>query len=151
MTPVGSEDPPRIEDKLSFYNTLIQSSPDSSFHEMTGKIGDVILLHPLMLHTASKNGKRAVRIITNPPIHLNEPFIFNREDGKESLVERKTIQDVSFFLRSLFLTISRRESTNQISPPGTSLQARSPCRSVTNPADSILPSWAALRSSKIGV
>jgi hypothetical protein len=103
MKPLNHPDPPAMTAKLSFYNTLIQSSPDSSFHEMTGKTGDVILLHPLMLHTASKNGKRAVRIITNPPVHLREPFVFNREDGKESLVERKTVQDVSSPLIFLLL------------------------------------------------
>ena len=37
----------------SVYNKIIQDAPDSSFHEMTGEKGDVILMHPLMLHSAS--------------------------------------------------------------------------------------------------
>jgi hypothetical protein len=45
----------------NFYNKIIQDAPDESFHEMTGKKGDVILMHPLMLHSASKNGRRLPR------------------------------------------------------------------------------------------
>lgn len=44
----------------SYYNQTIQDAPDESFHEMTGKKGDVILMHPLMLHSASKNGQREI-------------------------------------------------------------------------------------------
>ncbi|TFY60531.1 hypothetical protein EVJ58_g5093 [Rhodofomes roseus] len=63
------------------------------FAEMTGEIGDVVLLHPLMLHTASKNHLREARIITNPPVSLKEPFDFNRENPDDfSLVELKTLK-----------------------------------------------------------
>ncbi|KAL4959553.1 uncharacterized protein BDV14DRAFT_161093 [Aspergillus stella-maris] len=75
---------------LSFFTGLIQQCSD--FHEMTGKIGDVILLHPFMLHSASRNCLREPRIITNPPVGLKEPFDFDREEEREySLVERKTL------------------------------------------------------------
>jgi len=68
---------------------------DESFFEMTGDVGDVILLHPFMLHTASKNLLRHVRIITNPPVSLKEPFCFNRERMEDySLVELKTLRDL---------------------------------------------------------
>ena len=68
---------------------------DESFKEATGIIGDVFLLHPLMLHSASKNLLRKVRIITNPPVSLKEPFCFDRADPKEySLVEQKTLNDL---------------------------------------------------------
>ncbi|EXJ64739.1 hypothetical protein A1O7_01077 [Cladophialophora yegresii CBS 114405] len=94
MTPVGGG-PKNYEDGLEYYNTLVQSCAESSFHEMTGSVGDVILLHPLMLHSASKNGRRLPRIITNPPVSLVEPFNFDREDESQySLVELKTIQDI---------------------------------------------------------
>jgi hypothetical protein len=46
---------------LEFFFKTIKACPDSSFHEMTGKKGDVILMHPLMLHSASKNGRRLAR------------------------------------------------------------------------------------------
>lgn len=63
---------------------------------MTGKVGDVILLHPLMLHSASKNGLRNIRIITNPPVSLLEPFNFDRGPNEDdySLVELKTIRNL---------------------------------------------------------
>ena len=75
-----------------FYSKLVQSCSD--FHEMTGMVGDVILLHPLMVHSASKNGLRMPRIITNPPVSLRAPFNFDREDGDYSLVELKTLQEL---------------------------------------------------------
>lgn len=65
------------------------------FHEMTGSVGDVILLHPLMLHSASVNSLRIPRIITNPPVSLNVPFNFDREDPSQySIVEKKTLQEL---------------------------------------------------------
>jgi len=68
---------------------------DESFFEMTGEVGDVVLLHPLMLHAASKNLLRHVRVITNPPVSLKEPFCFNRERKEDySLVELKTLRDL---------------------------------------------------------
>ncbi|KAH2441317.1 hypothetical protein KXV83_004566 [Aspergillus fumigatus] len=65
-----------------------------SFHEATGQAGDVYLLHPFMLHSASRNLLREVRIITNPPVSLKEPFNYNRPDGKYSLVEQKTLKEL---------------------------------------------------------
>jgi len=65
------------------------------FAEMTGEIGDVVLMHPLMMHSASKNHLRTARIITNPPVALREPFNFNRENPDDfSLVELKTLKAV---------------------------------------------------------
>jgi hypothetical protein len=91
MEPLGGDG--RYVNNLDFFNEIIQSCDESSFHEMTGEIGDVILLHPLMLHSASKNGRRLPRIITNPPVSLVKPFEFNRKDPSHySLVELKTIE-----------------------------------------------------------
>lgn len=85
-------------DYQAIYPEVLRNCDDSSFHEMTGEVGDVILLHPLMLHSASKNGLRHVRIITNPPVSLKEPFEFDRADRSQySLVELKTIQDLGGF------------------------------------------------------
>ncbi|KAL4994220.1 hypothetical protein BDV10DRAFT_197696 [Aspergillus recurvatus] len=81
---------PDAEPGLSFYKSLIGKCTD--FHEMTGKTGDVVLMHPLMLHSASRNMLRNPRIITNPPVGLKEPFNFDRDDPSEySLVEKKTL------------------------------------------------------------
>ncbi|KAK4943958.1 hypothetical protein LTR10_016478 [Elasticomyces elasticus] len=90
MTPADKPD----DTTLSFFNNTIQNCSPDSFHEMTGNVGDVVLLHPLMLHSASKNGRRLARIITNPPVSLKEPFNFDRPNREYSLVELKTIQDV---------------------------------------------------------
>lgn len=61
--------------------------------ECTGEVGDVVLLHPLMLHSASKNYLRIPRVITNPPVSLKQPFKFQRDDPEEySLVEWKTLK-----------------------------------------------------------
>jgi hypothetical protein len=45
-----------------------------------------------MLHSASNNKLRELRVITNPPVSLKEPFRFDRENSREySAVERKTL------------------------------------------------------------
>lgn len=49
-------------------------------------------MHPLMMHSASKNHTRIPRFITNPPVSLKEPFVFDRPDGNYSLVEKMTIK-----------------------------------------------------------
>ncbi|WPJ63357.1 hypothetical protein SMAC4_05325 [Sordaria macrospora] len=78
------------EQHLNWFNNVAKSC--SHFVEATGKVGDVYLLHPLMLHSASSNAKRNVRIITNPPVALKQPFNFDREDGNYSLVEQVTLR-----------------------------------------------------------
>ncbi|KAF2685892.1 hypothetical protein K458DRAFT_417079 [Lentithecium fluviatile CBS 122367] len=77
---------------LKWFNEIAASMPDDAFVEATGVVGDVYLLHPLMLHSASNNRLRKVRVITNPPVRVKEPFCFDREDGDYSLVERKTMR-----------------------------------------------------------
>jgi hypothetical protein len=68
---------------------------EETFHEATGEVGDVYVLHPFMLHSASRNLLRNVRIIPNPPVALNEPFNYNRADPRDySLVEQKTLRDL---------------------------------------------------------
>lgn len=80
--------------KDAFYDDVMDKC--EHFHEMTGDTGDVILLHPLMVHSRSVNSLRIPRIITNPPISLKEPFNFDRADPKQfSLVERKTLHDLA--------------------------------------------------------
>ena len=52
----------------------------SEFVELTGEVGDVVVLHPFVLHAASNNPSGRARFITNPPISLKEPMKFDRED-----------------------------------------------------------------------
>jgi len=63
------------------------------FIEVTGQVGDVVLLHPYVLHSASQNHLAIPRLISNPPIHLREPMNFNRADPAEfSPVELAVLQ-----------------------------------------------------------
>ena len=50
------------------------------FAEITGNAGDVVLLHPFILHSASQNPSGRARFITNPPVALKEPMEFNRDN-----------------------------------------------------------------------
>ena len=59
------------------------------FEEATGHAGDVFLMHPFLLHAASRNATRAQRIISNPVSHLSAPMNFNRPNPADfSVVER---------------------------------------------------------------
>ena len=77
-----------------FWSHLEEIKRCSKFVELTGETGDVVLMHPLMLHSATSNARRHVRVITNPPVHFREPQRFDRPDGAYSLVERKTIESL---------------------------------------------------------
>lgn len=76
-----------------FWSHVEEVKRCQQFVEVTGEVGDVVLLHPLMLHSASRNNLRIPRVITNPPVSLRTPFNFNRENPEEySLVELKTLK-----------------------------------------------------------
>jgi hypothetical protein len=89
MRPRGHEEF-KLEKDLEWFMNLAQSCSD--FVEVTGQCGDVVLLHPLMLHSATPNPLRRIRIITNPPVSLNAPFEFSRPDGNYSIVEQTTLR-----------------------------------------------------------
>ncbi|KAH8673564.1 hypothetical protein BX600DRAFT_208533 [Xylariales sp. PMI_506] len=91
MVPRGHEDFGR-ERNLAWYNALTRSCDE--FVEATGRVGDVYLMHPLMLHSASNNALRKPRMITNPPVSLKQPHYFERANGQYSLVELKTIRSL---------------------------------------------------------
>ncbi|KAJ7150827.1 hypothetical protein C8R43DRAFT_887227 [Mycena crocata] len=90
---------PTGPDRLSFFSSIVKNpalASDASFHEMTGQVGDVYLLHPLMVHSASKNATRVPRVITNPPVSLKKPFRLSRGNGEFSLVAQKTLKELGF-------------------------------------------------------
>jgi hypothetical protein len=67
----------------------------NDFREATGKAGDVILMHPYMLHASSQNHSGKARFITNPPVALKEPMNFNRENPADfSPVERAVLHSL---------------------------------------------------------
>jgi hypothetical protein len=73
------------------FGSLIHQCHD--FVELTGRIGDVALIHPFVLHASSQNHSGKPRFITNPPISLREPMRFNRRDPAEtSPVERAILR-----------------------------------------------------------
>jgi len=62
------------------------------FVEVTGEVGDFIILHPYMLHASSNNHSKTVRFMTNPPVVLKDPLNFNRDDPDDfSLIELATL------------------------------------------------------------
>ena len=64
----------------------------SKFVELTGKAGDLVILHPFMLHASSQNVIGIPRFMSNPPIVLKEPMQLNRENpGEFSLLEKATL------------------------------------------------------------
>lgn len=82
------------------------------FEEATGRVGDVYLMHPYMLHAASSNVRRLPRFITNPPVHLNEPMRFNRDDPAEhSPVERAVLRGLGVERYDFQPTAERRRIT----------------------------------------
>jgi Phytanoyl-CoA dioxygenase (PhyH) len=73
------------------YAALIGQCRD--FVELTGEAGDVVLLHPYLLHATSQNVLGVARIITNPPLALREPMNFSRpRPGDYSLVEQAVLR-----------------------------------------------------------
>ncbi|KAH8073008.1 hypothetical protein BXZ70DRAFT_964092 [Cristinia sonorae] len=83
------------------------------FVELTGEAGDVILCHPLMPHSASKNHLRIPRFITNPPVVLKEPLNLNRANPCDySLVEQKILKSLGVSsLPDWHITTERRRFT----------------------------------------
>ncbi|KIJ62598.1 hypothetical protein HYDPIDRAFT_157380 [Hydnomerulius pinastri MD-312] len=105
----GYADP---KDDPGYYSHLQEVKKCNKFFEITGEVGDVVLLHPLMLHSASKNHLRIPRIITNPPVSLREPFNFNRENPDDySLVELKTLKALGVDRLDYKITTERKRIT----------------------------------------
>ena len=68
-----------------------ETRPDRPI-EMTGRAGDVVLLHPFMLHTRSANTGNSVRFICNPCVVLKEHMNLKRANTDEySPVERAIV------------------------------------------------------------
>lgn len=63
--------------------------------EVNGEAGDIMLVHPFLLHARSKNlgekGVDSVRIMCNPNIRLHRRMNLNRADGAYSPVEQAIV------------------------------------------------------------
>ncbi|KAI3622729.1 hypothetical protein WG66_015569 [Moniliophthora roreri] len=100
---------PTYKEDPGYWSHLQEVKKCQRFVEVTGEVGDVFLLHPLMLHSASKNYLRIPRVITNPPVELKEPFNFARERIEDySLVEQKTLRALGVDRCDFRITTERR-------------------------------------------
>jgi hypothetical protein len=98
------------EDDPGYWSMLKEIKRCKHFVEVTGEVGDVVLMHPLMMHSASKNYLRIPRVITNPPVSLKQPFNFSREDPEDySLVEKKTLKELGVDRYEFNITTERRK------------------------------------------
>jgi ectoine hydroxylase-related dioxygenase (phytanoyl-CoA dioxygenase family) len=63
--------------------------------ELTGEVGDVALLHPLMLHSSSSNRSGKIRWMANPHVHLTAPLRTDRASRDDySPVERAVVDAI---------------------------------------------------------
>jgi ectoine hydroxylase-related dioxygenase (phytanoyl-CoA dioxygenase family) len=84
------EHPEGVSPKDFDFQGLIKQC--TQFEEITGDAGDLVILHPFMLHASSQNVLRRARFMSNPPVVLKEPLNLNRPDPKDfSLLERATL------------------------------------------------------------
>ncbi|KAF7784713.1 hypothetical protein Agabi119p4_878 [Agaricus bisporus var. burnettii] len=97
------------KDDPEYLSTLDVAKRCSNFVELTGEVGDVVLMHPLMLHSASKNHLQIPRVITNPPVSIKEPFVLSRGNKEDySLVEQKTLKALGVDSFEVKITTERR-------------------------------------------
>ena len=75
----------------SFQRYLADNIPRAV--EVTGRVGDVAIMHPFMMHSQSPNTGKAVRILCNPCQSLTEHMNFHRENPADySPVERAIVE-----------------------------------------------------------
>lgn len=80
----------KVGDPGFSYNNILEHC--NEFVECLSKLGDVVICHPLMLHSASHNTLKIPRFITNPTVILKEPYRFNLSWDQLCPVERKTLK-----------------------------------------------------------
>ena len=61
----------------------------SDFRELTASAGDIVILHPFMLHARSNNPSGRIRYMNNKCVSLWQPFNFNRADSNYNVIEEK--------------------------------------------------------------
>jgi hypothetical protein len=86
-----ADHPEGVSNDRDTFGLLIEKC--EQFVEVTGEVGDFIILHPYMLHASSNNHSPNVRFMTNPPVVLSEPMNFNRSNSDDfSLIELATLR-----------------------------------------------------------
>jgi tetratricopeptide (TPR) repeat protein len=61
-------------------------------HEITGRVGDAVLVHPLMIHSSSFNPSGRIRWMANPMVELVEPIRLDRPDPSQHSVLERSIR-----------------------------------------------------------
>jgi hypothetical protein len=104
-----AQHPEGINPKDFDFQALV--SQCTRFEELTGAAGDLVILHPFILHASSQNVIGRPRFMTNPPIVLKEPMNLNRDNPADfSLSERATLHYLGFE-RLNFQSSAPREAT----------------------------------------
>lgn len=80
------------------------------FREITGGTGDVLILHPYMLHAPSQNPSGRIRFMNNKVVSLTEPTQFNQPDGNYSALEASILQALGVEWLDFEITTERKRS-----------------------------------------
>ena len=84
------------------------------FEELVGEAGDMVIVHPYLLHRACPNPAAIPRFISNKSPILSEPLCFNRSSDHYSLVELAVLRALGVN-RLYFKHV--REATPIVPPP----------------------------------
>ena len=86
----------------------------SKFEELTGEAGDMVIVHPYMLHRACSNPAAVPRFVSNKSPILREPMCFNRKHDHYSMVELSILKALGVNRLDFQHT---REATPIVPPP----------------------------------
>jgi hypothetical protein len=106
------EHPDGAPHKMSWADIAKQCS---DFREVTASAGDIIILHPFMLHSRSQNPSGRIRYMNNKCVMLKDPLQFYREDGKYNILEEGIRNMLGLKVESFQIT-SERIRTPDMSP-----------------------------------
>jgi ectoine hydroxylase-related dioxygenase (phytanoyl-CoA dioxygenase family) len=90
------------------WGRLIEQCRD--FREMTAEAGDVIILHPYMLHAPSQNPSGRIRFMNNKVVSLKEPMRFQRSGGDYTPLEASILQALDVDELDFEITGQRKRS-----------------------------------------
>ncbi len=80
------------------------------FREITAGTGDILLLHPFMLHAASQNPSGRIRFMNNKVVSLREPMQFNRPEAESTALEASILQALDVQSLDFEITGARKRS-----------------------------------------